>query len=146
MASDFQTNSVRAAFEPTTLSLPIDSLQPLHPVGKETKKTQKYLQIAASIREIGLVEPPVVAPARSKDGRYLLLDGHLRGEILRDIGETSVVCLISTDDEAFTYNNRISRPAIIQEHKMILKAIYRGASEERIAAALNVNIAAIRQK
>ena len=46
------------------------------------------------------------------------------------MGETEVVCLVSTDDEAFTYNKRVNRLAIIQEHKMILKAIERGASEE----------------
>jgi hypothetical protein len=40
--------------------------------------------------------------------------------------------LISTDDEAFTYNNRVNSIAIIQEHKMILKAIENGVSEERI--------------
>ena len=50
------------------------------------------------------------------------------------------------DDESFTYNKRISRLATIQEHKMILRAVERGVSEARIAAALNVNIALIRQK
>jgi hypothetical protein len=35
---------------------------------------------------------------------------------------------VSTDDEAFTYNKRISRIAPIQEHRMILKAIERGVS------------------
>lgn len=45
-----------------------------------------------------------------------------------------------------TYNKRISRIATIQEHKMILRAVERGVSEARIAAALNVNVALIRQK
>ena len=62
------------------------------------------------------------------------------------MGETSVICLVATDDESFTYNKRISRLATIQEHKMILRAVERGVSEARIAAALNVNIALIRQK
>ena len=34
-----------------------------------------------------------------------------------------VPCLISKDDEAFTYNKRINRLATVQEHYMILKAI-----------------------
>ena len=73
--------------------------------------------------------------ARDRDdpGKYLLLDGHLRIEVLKDRGETEVVCLISTEDEAFTYNKRVNRIAIIQEHRMILKAIERGVSEERLA-------------
>jgi len=57
-----------------------------------------------------------------------------------------VVCLVATDDEAVTYNRRINRTATIQEHKMILNAVKKGASEERLARALNVNIANIRTK
>ena len=56
------------------------------------------------------------------------------------------MCLIATDDEAFTYNKRISRLATIQEHKMILKAIKSGVPEERIAKALDINVAMIRRK
>lgn len=93
-----------------------------------------------------MVEPPVVARDRSEIGKYLLLDGHLRVEILKDAGETQVVCLVSTDDEAFTYNRRVNRIAIVQEHRMILKAIERGVSVERIARALNVNVEEIRRK
>ena len=80
--------------------------------------------------------------ATSNDrGKYLLLDGHLRIEVLKDRGETEVVCLVSTDDEAFTYNKRVNRLAIIQEHRMILKAVERGVSGGRIAKALNVDVA-----
>ena len=110
------------------------------------KKTPKYAQIVASIREVGIVEPPVVARDRSEPGKYLLLDGHLRIEVLKDMGETEVTCLISTDDEAFTYNKRVNRLAIIQEHRMILKAVERGVPEERIAKALNVDVQSIRRK
>ena len=56
------------------------------------------------------------------------------------------VCLVSTDDEAFTYNKRVNRIAPIQEHRMILKAVERGVSEERIAKALNVDVQSIRRK
>jgi hypothetical protein len=62
------------------------------------------------------------------------------------MGESEVTCLVSTEDEAFTYNKRISRLAIIQEHRMILKAIDRGVSEARIAKALNVDVGHIKRK
>ena len=78
--------------------------------------------------------------------RYRLLDGHIRIDILKDRGDKDVICLVATDDEAITYNKRISRMAAIQEHKMILKALERGVSEERLARALNVNITTIRDK
>lgn len=134
------------AFETATISLAIDLIQPLKLVTAGMKQSSKYAQIVASIREVGLVEPPVVARDRSEPGKYLLLDGHLRIEALKDMGQTEVDCLISTDDEAFTYNRRVNRIAIIQEHRMILKAVERGASEERIAKALNVNVDEIRRK
>jgi hypothetical protein len=48
--------------------------------------------------------------------------------------------------EAYTYNKRVNRIAIIQEHKMILTALQKGVPEERLARALNVNIAGIRSR
>jgi hypothetical protein len=111
---------------------------------KQIKKSRKYRQIAASIREIGIIEPPVVS--RKRKGIFLMLDGHIRIEILKDLGMDGVACIVATDDEAFTYNKRINRLATIQEHKMILKAVEDGVSEERIAKALDVNVGSIRYK
>ncbi|MPZ51095.1 MAG: chromosome partitioning protein ParB [Dehalococcoidia bacterium] len=133
-------------FEESGLKIAIAAIQPLRIVTTAVKKTPKYAQIAASIQEVGIVEPPVVARDAAEDGRYLLLDGHLRIEVLKDMGETAVICLVSTDDEAFTYNKRVNRIAIVQEHKMILKAVARCVPEQRIARALNVNVAEIRRK
>jgi hypothetical protein len=137
---------VKVGFEKATQTLRLELLQPLRTVPTSVKNSVKYTQIVASIREIGIIEPPVVAHDRSTPGKFLLLDGHLRIEVLRDLGIPEVVCLISTDDEAFTYNKRVSRLAIIQEHKMILKAIERGVSEAKIAKALHIEINTLRQK
>ncbi len=137
---------VRMAFEKVSVRLKLADIHPLRAVSEVIKKSPKYAQIAASVRDVGLVEPPVVARVRGDSGTYLLLDGHLRLEVLRDLGQTEVMCIVSTDDEAFTYNKRISRLAIIQEHRMILKAVERGASEERIARALNVDVGNIKRK
>jgi ParB-like chromosome segregation protein Spo0J len=133
-------------FEEASRRLAIGDIQPLKIVSDVIKKTPKYAQIVASIGEIGIVEPPVVTRDRNDPGKYLLLDGHLRIEALKDRGETEVVCLISIEDEAFTYNKRVNRIAIIQEHRMILKAIERGVSEERLAKSLNVDVASIKRK
>jgi ParB-like chromosome segregation protein Spo0J len=137
---------VKMAFEEAKLCIAIASIQPLRLVSIDIKKSPKYAQIAASIREIGIVEPPVVARDHNDPGKYLLLDGHLRVDVLKDMGETDVACLISTDDEAYTYNKRVNRIAMVQEHRMILKAVERGVSEERIAKALNVDVQTIRRK
>lgn len=133
-------------FEGASRRLAIADIQPLKIVSAAVKKTPKYAQIVASICQVGIVEPPVVTRDRNDRGKYLLLDGHLRIEALKDGGETEVVCLISIEDEAFTYNKRVNRIAIIQEHRMILKAIERRVSEERIAKSLNVDVASIKRK
>jgi RepB plasmid partitioning protein/ParB-like nuclease family protein len=146
MSGNSPKRPVRMAFEESTVRVAIADVLPLRVVRPELKSARKYAQIATSIRELGIIEPPVVARQRGAEGKYLLLDGHLRIEALKDMGETEVVCLLSTDDEAVTYNKRVSRIAIVQEHKMIMKAIERGVPEQRIAAALDIDIASLRVK
>jgi ParB-like chromosome segregation protein Spo0J len=138
--------SVKLAFETTSMRISLDDIQALRVVSRATKQSIKYGQIAASIAEIGIIEPPVVVRVPKSANRFRLLDGHLRLDILRERGDQDVVCLVATEDEAVTYNKRISRMATIQEHKMILKAVEKGVPEERLARALNVNIASIRNK
>lgn len=140
------SGKLKVAFETASLRIPISQILPLRPVTENVKKSAKYAQIAASIKEVGIIEPPVVIRDGSEPNSYHLLDGHLRIEVLKDAGISAVVCLISTEDEAYTYNKRINRLAIIQEHRMIMTAIDRGVSEEKLARALNVNIAAIRSR
>lgn len=134
------------AFEDVTLRIALANIDPLRDVSEKARASAKYAQIAASITEVGIIEPPVVVRDHADPERYHLLDGHLRVDILRQRGDVEVVCLIATEDEAFTYNRRVSRIAIIQEHRMILNAIKKGVSEERLARALNVNISSIRSK
>lgn len=138
--------SVSKIFEDATLRIPISDIMPMREIRPDIRKSVKYGQIAASITEVGIIEPPVVVRDSTATNRFRLLDGHLRLDILVAQGATEVVCLIATEDEAFTYNRRLSRIATIQEHRMILGAIKRGASEERLARALNVNIDHIRKK
>ncbi len=72
---------------------------PLRTISASVKKSVKYGQIAASIAEVGIIEPPVVARDATDPERYHLLDGHLRVEIVRERGDTELVCLVATDDE-----------------------------------------------
>ena len=137
---------VTVGFEPESVMIPITDILPLRLVEDTARKRRKFRQIAASIREIGIVQPPIVARRSGRKHKYLLLDGHLRIEILKDLGIAEVACLVSLDDEAVTYNRQVNRLSPLQEHKMILKVIERGVPEERIAQALNVNIKTIRAK
>lgn len=137
---------VAHAFEDDCVTLAVDALLPVRVLRTATKSSKKYQQITASIREVGLVEPPVVARDPANPGTFLLLDGHVRIEVLKDLGIEQVECLVSTDDEAFTYNKRISRLSSVQEHKMIRRAIERGVPEEKIAKALDINPQSVRRK
>lgn len=139
-------NSITQAFGSDCIVVQIASILPVKAIEKTVKSSHKYRQIAASIREIGLVEPPVVVKDPHRPNSYLLLDGHLRIEVLRDLGQTEVECLVSTDDEAFTYNKRISRLSPVQEQRMIAKAVERNVSKEKIARALNINARSISRK
>ena len=138
--------AVALGFESDCVTLPVEAVLPVKALSASVKSSRKYRQITASIKEVGLVEPPVVTRSMGEHDTYMLLDGHVRIEVLKDLGIERVECLISTDDEAFTYNKRISRLAPIQEHKMIRKAIERGVSEEKIALALDLNPRSIVRK
>jgi hypothetical protein len=91
-----------------------------------------------------VIEPLIVCPWPS--GKFLVLDGLVRLSILKEFGAAEADCLIATDDEAFTYNRRVNHLPPVQEHRMILRAIKKGVTEEHIALALNINMTTLRQK
>ncbi|WP_427837879.1 plasmid partitioning protein RepB C-terminal domain-containing protein [Acinetobacter baumannii] len=107
---------------------------------------RKYKQIKASILEVGIIEPLSVSEIKGNKNLFSLLDGHMRFEILKELGHTKIPCLVSTDDENYTHNKQTNRLATIQEHFMIRQAIERGVSEERLAKALNLDIRYIKSK
>lgn len=131
---------IKPGFDKETVDLRVDQIVLLKVVNPAAHRSPKYRQILASIREVGIIEPPVVSRSH---GKYILLDGHMRVEALKELGKAEVTCLVSTDDEAFTYNKHINRLSTVMEHKMILRAIERGVPEAKIAAALNIEIKSI---
>jgi hypothetical protein len=126
------------------VDLPPHSLIPRKHLSAALRHSSKYRQIKASLQAIGLIEPLVVYP--KQNGQYLILDGHVRAAILTELAVPTVACLVATEEEAYTYNKRVNPINTVQEHHMILEALKNGVDEERIAAALNVNIREIRQK
>lgn len=138
------SNAVKASFEPNVFTLPLAVIEPLRQLPDSLRTTQKYKQIAASLKHVGLIEPLVLYQAGP--GRYWLLDGHLRLDILKAEGFREARCLFAKDDEAYTYNRRVNYLPAIAEHFMILKAINNGVPEERIADALSVDVSSIKKK
>lgn len=134
------------AFENDCILVRLDQMLPNKPWRATIKSSKKYKQIAASIQAVGLVEPPVLSRDPVNPGSYFILDGHLRIEVLKELGQVEVECLIATDDEAFTYNKQVSRLAAVQEHAMIVNALKLGVPEEYLANALSINVSSIRRR
>src|SRR5580700_5354744 len=96
---------IALGFDLQEITLPLDRIVPQRPVTEKMRQSEKYQQIAASMKSVGIIEPPVVFPMMDQEGYYRLLSGHLRLDILCNTGATQTACLISKDDEAFTYNH-----------------------------------------
>lgn len=138
--------SVSLGFLPKVIEIDFEALLPQKTFNELMTESVKYRQVLSSIREVGVIEPLVVGALDRQTGKHLLLDGHLRLIALKELGHTSTACLISTDDEAYTYNKRVNRLSTIQEHWMVRRAIERGVSPQRLAAALSVDVGVITSK
>jgi hypothetical protein len=138
--------SVTMGFLPSPMMVAIDKILPSHKPSGTLAASAKFKQIRSSIVEIGLIEPLIVTPVDPGSGQHVLLDGHVRLIALVELGVKDVACLIATDDEAYTYNNRVNRLSTVQEHFMIRRAIDNGVSAERLANALSVDISQINKK
>lgn len=138
--------SIRLGFERDCVEVPLDKIITLVPLPAGIKESVSYRQVRSSVQVIGLVEPVVVAINREHVNTFIVLDGRMRLEVLRDLGAQHALCLISTDDEGYTYNKRVNRLSVIQAHRMIVRAAERGVSVQQLAEALNVTPGAIREK
>jgi len=136
--------AVQAAFEKQIVTLPLDIIVPQKEVTKGQREGHFYKQITASLKTVGLIEPLVVYPRGPGD--YLLLEGHIRLEIMKSLGFKEAKCLLSTDDEAYTYNRHVNHIPAVAQHFMLLEALKNGLTEERIASALDVSLDSIRMK
>ena len=133
-------------FIPEPITLALDRILPSRKPPEGLHASRKFKQIVASMEAVGMIEPLSVGKADKKTGQHVLLDGHMRLLALRQLGYTDAPCLIATDDESYTYNNRINRLSSIQEHVMIRRAVERGMKPERLAKALSEDVSLIHKK
>src|SRR3569832_768495 len=136
--------AAKAAFQPTIFTLPLSSILPRHIVDPKVIRSVVFRQIKSSIQEIGIIEPLAVYPQDERG--FLLLDGHLRLEALKQLGHLEVKVLLATDEEGYTYNKRVNHIPPVAQHFMILEALKRGVPEKRIAAAFYLYVYAIRAR
>lgn len=136
---------ISLGFIPETLIVSLANLLCSRKIREGASDSYKFAQIRASIEEVGLIEPLSVIPMQ-KPSEYMLLDGHVRLQVLKDLGYTEAPCIVAKDDETFTYNKQVNRLSTIQEHLMIKRAIERGLPKERLAKALNINLEVMTRK
>ncbi len=134
--------AVALGFMPEPLIVPLDRILPSRKVPVGLSISRKFKQIRSSIEEIGLIEPLSVTAANPTSGQHLLLDGHIRLVVLKDLGLQEASCLVATDDEAYTYNNRVNRLPTIQEHFMIRRAIERGVRRRSSGLRFTIDLRA----
>lgn len=132
-------------FVPDPLLLALSVVLPSRKSPDGLQSSRKFKQILASIEAVGLIEPLSVGKPDGA-GLHILLDGHSRLVALKQLGFDTAPCLIATDDESYTYNNRVNRLSSIQEHVMIRRAVARGVTPEKLAKALDVDISHILKK
>lgn len=139
------TPPIRISFAQEVVDLPLAAILPLRPMTTRITGSRRYGRVVASIGQVGVIEPLAVTSA-DDEGRHMLLDGHLRLHALAAAGATTAPCIVSDDDEAFTYNKRVNRLATVQEHYMISRALDLGVPAAMIAAALGMDEKAIARR
>ncbi|MDI1343083.1 MAG: plasmid partitioning protein RepB C-terminal domain-containing protein [Pseudolabrys sp.] len=135
---------VLAAFDFDGITLALSAIHPIRQVKPTDHAFGKYRAVVSSIKEVGLIEPLIVFPQRGAPGTYLLLDGHLRLKALQELNHTEAFCLVASDDDAFTYNDKVNRISLIQEHAMIARAIEHGVTPAQISKALSVDLGKVK--
>lgn len=129
--------TLKPAFQLDSVRIPIHDLKETAP-RKNFRTLSSYHVIVASIREMGIIQPIVVCPSINP-GKYKILDGHLRVCALRELEQKYVYCIISTDDERYTFDAQINNLSTFQRANMIAKAVESGISLSKISLALGIN-------
>ncbi|MGC1015741.1 plasmid partitioning protein RepB C-terminal domain-containing protein [Pantoea agglomerans] len=129
---------IKYCFNEKTVSFKLSDLIYTKKTPTNYKSSQKYIQIKSTISALGLVEP-ILIYIDGADGTAKILDGHLRVEALKDIGEERVACLVSTVYDTYTPNKKVNRITIIQIQKMLKEAVRVGVPEDMLCSALNIS-------
>jgi len=129
---------IKYCFNEKTVSFRLSDLIYTKKIPTNYKSSQKYIQIKSTISALGLVEP-ILIYIDGADGTAKILDGHLRIEALKDIGEERVACLVSTVYDTYTPNKKVNRITIIQIQKMLKEAVRVGVPEDMLCSALNIS-------
>jgi hypothetical protein len=129
-------------FRREVVELPLKYLVALKERKPRLTEDRRYKHMRESLEHNGLVDPLSILP-QAKD-RYLVVDGDLRLNVLKDLRITKARCTRILEEEFYGYSRRVTVLSPIAEHVMILEALSNGVTEERLAAELRVGVRAIR--
>lgn len=100
-------SGVTIGFLPKPILVALGDILPTRRMTERLTDTRKYQQIRASIEEVDVIEPLSVTAVDRRSGQHVLLDGHIRLLILKELGRTEAPCLVATDDESYTYKRDV---------------------------------------
>lgn len=132
---------LKPAFDLNCVKIEINELQESVHRG-DFRSLASYQYILASIKSLGVIQPIVVA--KTATGKYKILDGHIRFYALRELGQKYVYCIVSTDDERYTFDAQINGLSTFQRAGMIQKVVDSGIPLEHIADSLGVPAAKLK--
>jgi ParB-like chromosome segregation protein Spo0J len=72
-------------FIPEPLTIPLDRILPSRKIPEGLLGSRKFKQIKSSIDAVGLIEPLIIGQADKTSGLHVLLDGHIRLLLLREM-------------------------------------------------------------
>lgn len=136
---------IKCCFNEETVSLNISDLLPTKKMPLNYDRSEKFIQIKCTLKAIGLIEPILIYIDGDKN-EIKILDGHLRIEALKELGETKVECLVSTVYDTYTPNTKVNQVTIIQIQKMLKDAIKAGVPIELLSSSLNVSVESLKGK
>jgi len=134
---------IKCCFSEQTVSINISDLLPTKKMPLNYDRSEKFIQIKCTLKTIGLIEPILIFIDPVKND-IKILDGHLRIEALRDLGETKVECLVSTIYDTYTPNKKVNQVTIIQIQKMLKDAIKSGVPIELLSSSLNISVESLK--
>lgn len=111
--------------------VPIVKLLPLR---KRQVSRKAYSKLMANIKTVGLIDPLCVC----KDGEtYHILDGHIRYDVLLELGVEIVPCLILESKDLYTPNRQVQNLSAKHEVDQLRKAL-KTIDEPTLAAAFGL--------
>ncbi|CDG89520.1 ParB/RepB/Spo0J family partition protein [Xenorhabdus bovienii] len=129
---------LKVCFNNELIDISIEKMMASKPLPENVKSSIKYNQIKLSIKEIGLIEPIIIY--FDDTGKSIkILDGHLRIEAMKELGIKKACCIVSTINDCYTPNKHVNHLTIIEEQKMLKKALISGVSIEKLSAALGIS-------